>query len=468
MPTPITTPDPATLLQKLLQFDTTNPPGNERACIEYIRSLLTEAGIPSEIYAKTPERPNLVARLKGQGRSAPLLLYGHVDVVTTEKQNWTHPPFSGDLVDGYIWGRGALDMKGGVAMLVSAFVRAHVEKASLPGDLILAVVSDEEAGGDFGAKFLVKEHPELFSGVRYALGEFGGFTLVIGGKRFYPIQVAEKQICWIKATVRGQGGHASLPVRYGAMTHLGGLLSTLTTRRLPVHVTPIARDMISTIAGHMGGAAGLLFEQLANPALTDLLLDRLGERGRVFDPLLHHTASPTILHGSSKINVIPGEVSVELDGRMLPGFKPDDFVAELRRLCPQVQFDVLAFEPGPAQIDMGLFKTLGGILTEQDSTGIPIPLLLSGVTDARFFSLLGIQSYGYLPMQLPADFNFSSVIHAADERVPAAAIVFGTNAVYQALQRFKKKTSHGRAHFCCPLFSVVPGRKNNLSLTTRV
>jgi len=436
MPNQIPTPNPVTILQKLLQFDTTNPPGNERACIEYIRSLLSEAGIASEIYAKTPERPNLVARLKGQGQSAPLLLYGHVDVVTTEKQNWTHPPFSGALVDGYIWGRGALDMKGGVAMLVSAFLQAHLEKTPLPGDVILAVVSDEEAGGDFGAKFLVQDHPEIFSGVHYALGEFGGFTLAIGGKRFYPIQVAEKQICWIKATVRGKGGHASLPVRYGAMTNLGGLLSTLTTRRLPVHITPVALDMISTISRHMGGAAGVLFGQLANPALTDSLLDLLGERGRVFDPLLHHTASPTILHGSSKINVIPGEVSVELDGRMLPGFKPAEFLAELRQLCPKVEFETLAFEPGPAQIDMGLFKTLGGILTEQDSTGIPIPLLLSGVTDARFFSMLGIQSYGFLPLQLPADFNFSSVIHAADERVPADAIVFGTNAVYKALQRF--------------------------------
>ena len=202
---------PAELLQRLIRFDTTNPPGNETECIAFIHGLLNEAGIEAMVLAKTPERPNLIARLSGRGSAPPLLLYGHVDVVTTQNQEWRQPPFEGKLVDGFVWGRGALDMKGGVAMLLSAFLRAKAEGVELPGDVLLAVVSDEEAGGDYGAKFLVEQHPDLFDGIRYALGEFGGFTMYVGKKRFYPIQIAEKQICWMKATVRGSGGTDPCP-----------------------------------------------------------------------------------------------------------------------------------------------------------------------------------------------------------------------------------------------------------------
>ncbi len=432
-----TAQQPIPLLQRLIQFNTTNPPGHEQACITYIRDTLVEAGVEAQIIALTPERPNVLARLPGQGKSPPLLLYGHVDVVTTENQKWAQPPFAGGLVDGFIWGRGALDMKGGVAMLLSAFLAAHQQGLQPPGDIILAFVSDEEAGGDFGAKHLVEKYPEQFAGVKYALGEFGGFSMAIGGKRFYPIQVSEKQACWLKATVRGQGGHGSLPVRHGAMYRLGLLLQKLTHHRLPVHITPQARQMFDAIASNLGGATGLVLGQLLNPALTDRLLDVLGGRGRVFDPLVHHTASPTVVHASSKTNVIPSEVSVELDGRLLPGFKPEDLIGELRQLLgKEVDFEIISYDPGPADLDMGLFETLAGIMKEADPTGIPVPLLLSGVTDARFFSRLGIQTYGFLPMLLPDDFEFSSVIHAADERVPAAAVEFGANAIFQALQRF--------------------------------
>jgi len=178
---------PVELLQQLLRFDTTNPPGNEAECIRFIRRLLEDAGCEVELYAKDPSRPNLVARLRGRGNRAPLLLQGHVDVVTTTAQDWTHPPFGGELVDGWVWGRGALDMKGGVAMMVSAFLRAAADGAELPGDVVLAVLADEEAGGDYGARFLVEEHAHLFEGVEYSLGEFGGFTLEIAGRSIYPI-----------------------------------------------------------------------------------------------------------------------------------------------------------------------------------------------------------------------------------------------------------------------------------------
>ena len=429
---------PAELLQKLIQFNTTNPPGNEVECINYIDRLLKDAGIETKIFALDPNRPNLVARIKGEGRAAPILLYGHVDVVTTANQQWTHPPFEGKLVDGFIWGRGALDMKGGVAMMVAAFIRAKVENQKLPGDVILAIVSDEEAGGDYGAKFLVEKYPEQFKGVRYAIGEFGGFTLTVGKKRFYPIEVAEKQICWIRATVRGQGGHGSMQVRGGATARLAKFLEQIDSNQLPVHVTPAARSMFGAMSSALGGVTGLVLGQLTNPALADGVMNMLGANARVFRPLLHNTASPTILRGSEKINVIPSQVSVELDGRLLPGFKPEDMLNEMRAIVgADVELEVVQFDPGPADPDMGLFDTLAGILREADPTGTPIPLLLSGVTDGRFFSKLGIQTYGFLPMQLPEDFNFSGVIHAADERIPAASLDFGTNAIYQALRRNK-------------------------------
>ena len=430
-------PDPATLLQQLIRFDTTNPPGNEAECISFINSLLTKAGIKTKILARSPERPNLVARLPGRGSAPPLLLYGHVDVVTTENQQWRHPPFEGGITDGFIWGRGALDMKGGVAMMLAALLRARHENLALPGDVIFAALSDEEAGGDFGAKYLVEEHPDLFAGVRYAIGEFGGFTLYIGKRRFYPIQIAEKQMCWMRATVRGPGGHGSMPIRGGAMAKLGELLRNLDRHRLPVRVTPAARLMFEGMAASLGGLNGFILRQLLNPRLTNVILDRLGPRARIFDPLLHNTVSPTVVRASDKTNVIPSEVSVELDGRLLPGCGPDDIIAELRAIVgDDVELEVLRYDPGPTDPDMGLFDALAGILRDMDPEGVPIPLLLSGVTDGRFFSRLGIQTYGFLPMQLPEDFNFVQTIHAADERIPVEAVEFGAHAIYKALQRF--------------------------------
>jgi acetylornithine deacetylase/succinyl-diaminopimelate desuccinylase-like protein len=215
---------PAELLQRLIQFDTTNPPGNETECIAYIDTLLKKAGLETTRLAKDPNRPNLITRLKGRGSAPPLLLYGHVDVVTTTDQEWTHPPFEGKLVDDFIWGRGALDMKSGIAMMLSAVMRAKTDNLIPAGDIVLAILCDEEAGGEYGAKYLVENHSDQFSGIQYALGEFGSFTNHIGPKRFYPIQIAEKQICWIKATVRGPSGHGALHMRGGAMSKLADLL----------------------------------------------------------------------------------------------------------------------------------------------------------------------------------------------------------------------------------------------------
>ncbi|HXH96611.1 MAG TPA: M20/M25/M40 family metallo-hydrolase, partial [Gaiellaceae bacterium] len=240
--------DVVELLQNLIRFDTTNPPGNEGGCVGYVQRLVEEAGVETRIVAADDARPNLLARVSGAGEAPPLLLYGHVDVVTTQGQRWTRPPFAGELVDGVVWGRGAIDMKGGVAMLVDAFLRAARGELKPRGDLILCVLSDEEAGGEAGAKFLVEEHPELLEGVRHALGEFGGARVKLVGQSFYPIQVAEKQLCSLLGRVRGPGGHGAIGVRGSAMGRLGRVLHRLDRGRLPVHVTPVTRAWIEAMA----------------------------------------------------------------------------------------------------------------------------------------------------------------------------------------------------------------------------
>ena len=323
-------------------------------------------------------------------------------------------------------------------MMLAALLRAKGEGLNPPGDVVLVIVSDEEAGGDFGAKYLVENHAHLLEGIRYAIGEFGGFSAYVGSRRFYPIMTAEKQMCWMKATVRGPGGHGSMPVRGGAMAKLSRFLLRLDRHRLPVHITPVARQMIKTMASAAGGLSGLILGQLVNPPLTDSVVNMLGERGRSFDPLLRNTVSPTSLHGSSKINVIPSEVSVGLDGRLVPGYQPDDIIRELHRIAgDDVEIEVVRYDPGPAEPDMGLFDLLADILRQADPAGTPVPLLLPGVTDGRFFSRLGIQTYGFLPMALPEDFDFMGTIHAADERIPVESVRFGSDAIYELLGRFR-------------------------------
>jgi len=428
---------PAELLQELIRFDTTNPPGAEAACVEYVRGLLEAAGIETETYAADPARPNLIARLRGDDSASPLLLQGHVDVVTTVDQQWTHPPFEGRLADGCVWGRGALDMKGGVAMMVAAVLRAQAEAVRLPRDVVLAVLSDEEGGGDLGARFLVERHPELFAGVRHALGEFGGFSLTLGGRRFYPIQVAEKQICWLRATVRGPGGHGALVNRGGTMARVGKLLRDLDRRQLPVHVTPVVRQMLETMADALPRKEALVFRSLTRPALAPRALRLLGAQAALFEPMLRNTVNATIVRGGEKINVVPSRVELELDGRALPGFTPDDLVAELREAVgADVEFELVRHDAGPGAPDLSRFETLAAILRELDPDGIPVPLLQVGVTDARFFfARLGIQTYGFLPLRLPEEFRFLRLIHAADERVPVDALEFGAEAVYRAIRR---------------------------------
>ncbi len=279
--------------------------------------------------------------------------------------------------------------------------------------------------------------PNLFTGVRYALGEFGGFTLHVAGRRFYPIMVAEKQMCGLKVTLRGPGGHAAFRHRGGAMAALGRVLTTLDTQRLPVHVTPVVADMVDGLAAGLPAPTAAALRGVLDPARTDAALAELGPLAAVLDPLLHNNVNPTIVHGGTQVNVIPSAIELWLDGRTLPGYGAEAMLAEVGALLgPDVALEVTLDETAPVTPDVSLYPVLAGILQQADPEGLPIPYMLAAVTDGRIFAQLGIQTYGFLPMRLPPGFDFMATVHAADERVPVEAVAFGADAMYQALQRF--------------------------------
>ncbi len=445
-------PDPVALLVDLIRHDTRNPPGNEAGLIGDAARLLRASGVEEiEVVEPAPGRANLVARLRGGGSAAPLLVFGHVDVASAAPEGeWTHPPFEGVRAGGHVWGRGALDMKGGVAMALAAFLRAKVEETRLAGDVVLALVCDEEAGGTLGAKYLVEERPELFDGVRYAIGEFGGFTLELAGHRIYPIQVAEKGVARLRVRVVGAPGHGAVGARRGgALARAGRLLEVLGRRRLPVHVTPAAVAMAAGIAGAL--PAGRAVRGLLGSGSLGALERALGlvprslGLGEMADALLRNTVTAKAARAGDERNPFeaPREAVLEVDGRLLPGQGPEDLVEEIRRLAGRdlaqhVDFEVLRHEPGRlGPPDMGLFGVLGTILREADPEGVPVPALSAGATDGRHFAKLGIQSYGFLPTSTtPLNRRILGTIHAPDERIPVSTVTFGADALHEVFRRF--------------------------------
>ena len=289
---------------------------------------------------------------------------------------------------------------------------------------------------EYGARFLADEHAELFQNVTFAIGEIGGFTMHLDQKKFYPIMIAEKQKCVLRTIIKGPGGHGSMPVRNGAMAKLGNLLNNLNTHPLPTHITPPVKLMIQSLASKMSFPANIMLQQLLNPLLTNQIGNLLGNQGGIFTTLLHNTVNPTIVRGGEKINVIPNEIEVNFDGRLLPGFGPRELLAELKSLFGKnFEFEVVLFIPGPQQTNLKLFDLLAEILREAVPEAIPVPFVISGATDARYFARLGIQTYGFTPMILPKNFDFPKLIHAADERLPLEALEFGTRAMTTLLQR---------------------------------
>jgi acetylornithine deacetylase/succinyl-diaminopimelate desuccinylase-like protein len=429
---------PAELLRRLIQFDTTNPPGAEGPCQRFLRQQFAGRDVEARMLAADPERPNLVVRLPGRGEAPPLLMQGHVDVVTTADQRWRHPPFGGELVDGWVWGRGALDMKSGLAMMVGALQRCLDEGRPPAGDVVLCCVVDEEAGGRKGAQYLVEEHASLFSGIRHGVGEGGGPTQHLGGRSFYPVMVAEKRTCRLRLTLRGPGGHASRHHRGGTVGKLGALLWKLDRSRLPVHVTPVAEAHVRAVAAASFDPLRSQLLSLLDRRRTDSTLDAMGPEAGRFESILHNTVNPTVVRAGHKVNVIPSEATVDLDGRMLPGFEPDQFVAEVKGVVGS-EAEVELLDVGPRLPAPGMdafYGLLCDVLLELEPAGVPVPAMMTGATDQRHFGQLGIRGYGYLPLRLPPDFG-QETIHAADERVPVDALDLGTQALFEVLQRYR-------------------------------
>ena len=437
MPAPL---EALEVLQKLVRFDTVNPPGNEKQCIQYIDGVLHNAGLETTIFEPQMGRHSLLCWLKGEGLAPGLLMQGHVDVVGVQGQKWTKPPFGAEIHDGFVWGRGTLDMKGSVAMMLCAFLQVQDQDIAMAGDVALLVMADEEMGSSQGARYITDQHAELFEGIKYGIGEFGGYTHYIGGKRFYPIMVDEKRGCGTVARIRGRAGHGSVPVRGkdSAMGALGQLLTLLDNVHTPVHITPTTRLMIEGITDALDGEHKELYQQLLDPGKTDSVLAQLGAEGEALYPVFHNTVSPTIIRASEKGNVVPALIEVTLDCRLLPGFTQAAWFDELRSIIgPTPELEVIQHTPREAtEPDMSLWPLLTGILKDMDPDGVPVPMLFTGGTDGRYFSRLGVQTYGFLPTPMPAGMNAVQMIHKEDERIPVSALEFGTTALVELLKRY--------------------------------
>lgn len=434
----MTIPSAIDITKELITFRTVNPPGDELPAQEYLQGILEAGGFKVERFEKTPGRPNLVTRLEGRGERPPLLFYGHTDVIEATDQGWDAPPFAGVERDGLLYGRGALDMKAGLGMLVHALLRAKSQKLQPAGDVLLAIVVDEESGGEVGMQYLLGEHPEIFEGVRYSIGEFGGFPLYAFGHKFYRIGVSQKQYAHIRLHFQAPSGHGSLPARDTVMAKLGEALVRLDKASMPYHKTPLAEHIIRLMCKALPDESVNTLNMLLDPNQFEDGLAAIGPGRQRFESLFRDTANPTIVKSGRKFNVIPGEASVEVDARILPGRTTQDMVIELRKLLgEEVVIEVIASGPKTKQrVDYALFDTLASILTEMDPAGTPIPYLFNESPDGRLLEDFGMQNYGFLPMNLPPEIDLPSVIHGENERVPVEAIAFGAEALYWLLERY--------------------------------
>jgi acetylornithine deacetylase/succinyl-diaminopimelate desuccinylase-like protein len=434
------------LLRALVRFDTTNPPGNEAECVEFLADTLRGAGVEPEVLSAAPGRANLVARLPGgDGAQAPLLLNGHVDVVAAEAGRWRHPPFAGEVHDGAIWGRGAVDMKHMVAMSVATVGLLARLGVPLRRDLKLAAVADEEAGCALGSAWLVDHHPDKVR-AGHALGEVGGATFYLSGRPFYPVQVAEKGIAWLRASATGAAGHGSIPRDDNAVVRLSEFLARVGRRRLPLHPSPQVRRMLAALAALQGRAGRAALPLLLHPRWSNLVLRR-GVRdpglARLLSALLRNTASPTVVHAGTKVNVIPGRAEAELDGRIAVGSSEAELLAELRALAgPGIELELLAPSRPPTVTPPGdeLFDVLAGVVAEHHPGAVAVPSVTPGFTDAKFWSRLGTACYGFAPVRLePGDPDFAAMFHGDDERVPVAGLQTGLRMLADVVARH-----------CCP------------------
>lgn len=418
--------------------------GNEKPAADRVAEHLSAAALEPRLFEKQKNRTNVVTRLKGDGTKPPLLLNAHLDVVEADAKSWKHDPFGAEIIDGYIWGRGAIDMKHMAAMsaCVIRLLAEHVGPGRLDRDVIFAGVADEEAGCEKGSLFLVGEHPEKVR-AEYTLGEIGAFSQNIFGRSFYPIQTAEKGLCWVRATYEGEPGHGSMPKEDNAVLKLARGIARLGKTRLPQHPTESVGKFIEAMASELPAPQKLAIKRLRTPQVAALILDYLvrdESQRRTFGALLSNTATPTVIRGGSKVNVIPGKASVDLDGRTLPGQTEASFLAELRVvLGDEARLEVLrSLPPVETSERTPLFSHLANVLRQHDPLALPIPFVIPGFTDAKAYAKLGSKCYGFSPVKFDPthEISFSAMYHGHDERVPVDGVKWGLRVLFDAVHGF--------------------------------
>ncbi|SCF42050.1 Acetylornithine deacetylase/Succinyl-diaminopimelate desuccinylase [Micromonospora saelicesensis] len=431
-------PDPTAevvdLCRDLLRIDTTNTGDNdtsvgERRAAEYVAEKLAEVGVESVLHESAPGRANVVARIPGTDPSrGALLVHGHLDVVPADADEWSVGPFSGELRDGYLWGRGAIDMKDFDAMVL-AVVR-HWQRTGVrpPRDIVLAYTADEEAGSDYGARFLVDNHRGLFDGCTEAIGEVGGFSYSVNdNQRLYLIETAEKGIDWLRLHAKGRPGHGSMMHDDNAVTALAEAVARIGRHRFPVVVTDTVRAFLTEVSDLLGIEL--------DPDDPETAIAKLGPIANIIGATIRNTANPTRLSAGYKDNVIPGRATATIDCRSLPG-QSELLERQLRELVgPDIAIEYVQRQPAlETTFDGDLVEAMSAALRAEDPGARPVPYMLSGGTDAKAFSQLGIRCFGFAPLRLPADLNFSALFHGIDERVPVDGLQFGVRVLDRFLR----------------------------------
>ncbi|MBT2383405.1 M20/M25/M40 family metallo-hydrolase [Streptomyces sp. ISL-11] len=416
---------------ELIRIDTTNRGDGdcrERPAAEYVAGKLDEAGIEATLLEKAPGRTNVVARIRGADPDADaLLVHGHLDVVPADPAEWTVDPFSGEIRDGVVWGRGAVDMKNTDAMvlaIVRAWARAGVRP---PRDIVLAFTADEEDTGDVGSGFLADKHAGLFEGCTIGIGESGGYTFHgAGGLRLYPVAAGERGTAWLRLTAHGTAGHGSKVNGDNAVSHLAAAVDRIGAYRWPVRLTPTVRAALTAIAA----AQGIEADPDAPGFDVDELLDKLGPARALVAATVRNSANPTMLKAGYKVNVIPGTAVAHVDGRVVPGGE-EEFLATMDELTgPAVRWEFHHRHTSlAAPVDAPVFARMRAAIERFDPEGRVVPYCMSGGTDAKQFARLGITGYGFAPLRLPPGFDYQPLFHGVDERVPAEALHFGTRVL---------------------------------------
>ena len=422
------------ICRDLIRMDTTNygdgsGPG-ERKAAEHVAALLDEVGIEAELFEGAPGRTNVVARWGGASGTTrdPLLLHGHLDVVPANADDWAVHPFSGEITDGYLWGRGAVDMKDFDAMLLSV-VRARARAGAAPErPMVLCFTADEEAGGHQGAEQVVLQRPDLIEGCTEGVGEVGGFSATVRGRRFYLVEAAEKGMAWMRLTATGNAGHGSMQHPDNAVTRLSEAVARIGRHQWPVRLTPAMRVLLSSV-GELAGTE-------ATPENAEELVAEFGSATRMLGAVIRNTTNPTMLQAGYKVNVVPGEATAHVDGRFLPGHE-DEFFATLADLVGEgIDIDYVSKQTAlETTFDGDLVDAMTASIHDEDPDGIVAPYLMSGGTDAKHWKKLGVRCFGFAPLRLPADLDFTALFHGVDERVPTDALEFGARVFDRFLDR---------------------------------